>query len=300
MKESIDESLINSKTINDEKIFNRLVNKKEIPICNVLGVNIAAINMEWLLSYLKENIKSGNGNELAGDYICVSNVHTTVLSYEDAQYCSIQNNGLMAIPDGGPLSTIGRKLGHKNIARITGPSLMDELFKVSTESGYRHYFYGSTDATLEKLREELEKKYAGIHIAGMYSPPFRALTTEEDLEVINRINEAKPDFIWVGLGAPKQERWMAEHQGKINGLMIGVGAGFDYHANNISRAPQWMQQNNLEWFYRLLQDPKRLFKRYLYTNSKFVWLILTGAKVKSYRKKGGRGYGEKTKSSNGS
>ena len=105
----------------------------------------------------------------------------------------------------------------------------------------------------------------------MYSPPFRPMTVEEDEKIIQEINECHPDFLWVGLGAPKQEKWMFEHQGKVNGFMIGVGAGFDYFAGNIKRAPEWMQKRNLEWFYRLMQDPKRLFFRYLKTNSKFIW-----------------------------
>lgn len=105
----------------------------------------------------------------------------------------------------------------------------------------------------------------------MYSPPFRPMTEEEDKAIIERINETNPDFVWVGLGAPKQEKWMAAHQGKIDGLMLGVGAGFDYYAENIKRAPMWMQKHNLEWVYRLVQDPKRLFKRYWNTNTKFIW-----------------------------
>lgn len=148
---------------------------------------------------------------------------------------------------------------------------MEEVFKISASKGYRHYFYGSTEETLERLYTVLTEKYPGIQIVGMYSPPFRPMTEDEDKAIIERINETKPDFVWVGLGAPRQEKWMAAHQGLINGLMIGVGAGFDYHAGNIRRAPEWMQKNNLEWVYRLLQDPKRLFKRYLYTNTKFIW-----------------------------
>lgn len=246
--------------------YKRKVDKKRIPTCNIMGVNISAINMEWLLDYLEKNI-----SEIKGDYICVSNVHTTVTSFEDAAYCAIQNGGLMAIPDGGPLSTVGQKRGHKNMERTTGPSLMGEIFEISAKKGYRHYFYGSKEETLELLQKKLMEKYPEIQIAGMYSPPFRPLTEEEDKVIIERINETKPDFVWVGLGAPKQEKWMAAHQGKIDGLMLGVGAGFDYYAENIKRAPMWMQKHNLEWVYRLVQDPKRLFKRYWSTNTKFIW-----------------------------
>ena len=248
------------------KSYKRTVDKSAIPTCNILGVNIAAIDMEWLLDYLIDNIHA-----LSGDYICVSNVHTTVTAYEDQEYCKVQNGGIMAIPDGGPLSSVGQKRGFKNMKRTTGPSLMGEIFKISAAEGYRHYFYGSTDETLEKLYSVLEETYPGIQIAGMYSPPFRPMTEEEDKAIVERINETKPDFVWVGLGAPKQEKWMAAHQGRVNGLMVGVGAGFDYHAGNIERAPEWMQKSNLEWVYRLLQDPRRLFGRYWHTNTKFIW-----------------------------
>lgn len=242
------------------------VDKNIIPTCNIMGVNIAAINMDWLLEFTDKYI-----TQLSGDYMCVSNVHTTVTSYEDADYCAIQNGGIMAIPDGGPLSTLGRKRGYASMERTTGPSYMEEILNVSAKCGYRHYFYGSTKETLEKLYQVLNENYPDIQIAGMYSPPFRPATPEEDVAVVKCINESNPDFVWIGLGAPKQEKWMADHQGVIKGFMVGVGAGFDYFAGNIERAPEWMQKCNLEWMYRLLQDPKRLYKRYLMTNTKFIW-----------------------------
>lgn len=246
--------------------YKRTVDKSSIPTCNIMGVDVAAIDMNWLINYINSNIKS-----LSGDYICVSNVHTTVTAYEDHEYCNVQNGGIMAIPDGGPLSSVGRKRGYINMQRTTGPNLMGEIFKISAEKGYRHYFYGSTDETLEKLYAALIDAYPGIQIAGMYSPPFRPMTEAEDKAIVERINETEPDFVWVGLGAPKQEKWMAAHQGRVKGLMVGVGAGFDYYAGNIERAPEWMQKSNLEWVYRLIQDPKRLFGRYWHTNTKFIW-----------------------------
>lgn len=177
----------------------------------------------------------------------------------------------MAIPDGGPLSSVGRKRGYTAMGRTAGPTYMEQIMNISAEKGWRHYFYGATEDTIAKLRSELTQKHSGLEVVGMYSPPFRPLTPEEDEEVIRRINEAAPDFVWVGLGAPKQEQWMADHQGKIHGLMVGVGAAFDYSAGNLRRAPRWMQEHNLEWLYRLMQEPKRLFKRYLVTNTKFIW-----------------------------
>lgn len=143
--------------------YQRKVDKSLIPTCNIMGVNIAAINMNWLLKYIDENL-----SDIKGDYICVSNVHTTVTSYEDAAYCAVQNGGLMAIPDGGPLSSVGRKRGYSDMDRTTGPSLMGEIFKISAEKGYRHYFYGSTEETLKLLEEKLQENYPGIQIAGMY------------------------------------------------------------------------------------------------------------------------------------
>ncbi|MDD3401836.1 MAG: WecB/TagA/CpsF family glycosyltransferase [Hespellia sp.] len=249
-----------------EKIYKRKLDKAKISTCSIMGVNIAAIDMDWLLEYTEKNIKA-----LSGDYMCVSNVHTTVTSYEDHEYCAVQNGGIMAIPDGGPLSSVGRKRGYSRMNRTTGPSYMGEIFKVSAEKGYRHYFYGSTEETLKRLNSSLLEQYLGLQIVGMYSPPFRPMTEEEDAAIVNRINETEPDFVWVGLGAPKQEKWMSEHQGKVKGFMVGVGAGFDYFAGNIDRAPDWMQKRNLEWVYRLVQDPKRLFKRYMITNTKFIW-----------------------------
>ena len=124
--------------------------------------------------------------------------------------------------------------------------------------------------TLDTMRRKLEERYPGVQVVGMMSPPFRELTPQEDAAVVEEINAAAPDFVWVGLGAPKQERWMAAHEDRVHALMIGVGAAFDYEAGNIQRAPMWMQKHNLEWLYRLLQDPKRLFKRYLNTNLKYI------------------------------
>ena len=141
------------------------------------------------------------------------------------------------------------------------------------DNGLKHYFYGSSEETLSLLKEKLTEKYPHLQIAGMVSPPFRELSEEEDKEMVGKINASGADIIWVGLGAPKQEKWMYAHKDRVNGVMIGVGAGFDYHAGNIKRAPGWMQKLSLEWLYRLMQDPKRLFKRYLVTNTRYLWLI---------------------------
>ena len=233
--------------------------------CEIMGVNIAVTDMRKTLDLIENHLE-----DWRGQYICVTNVHTTVTASEDETYMKVQNGAVMALPDGGPLAAFCREHGFPEVARVAGPDLMREELALSAEKGWRHYFYGSTEETLTLLEQKLRERYPGAQIVGMDSPPFRTLTPEEDAETVERINAARPDFVWVGLGAPKQERWMAAHQDRVQALMIGVGAAFDYEAGNIKRAPQWMQDHSLEWFYRLMQDPARLFKRYLTTNMKFL------------------------------
>lgn len=240
---------------------------EELQHCEILKTNINVTNMSDTIKYIGEHL-----DDLRGKYICVSNVHTTVMSYENEEYRKIQNSAAMALPDGAPLSSYSRRKGYKQAQRVTGPDLMLELFAISKEKGYRHYFYGATEETLQSMKGVLERDYPGIQIAGMYAPPFRALTPQEDAQVVAKINESRPDFIWIGLGAPKQEEWMYQHMGQLQGVLIGVGAGFDYLAGYIKRAPRWMQRMSLEWLYRLLQDPKRLWRRYFTSNVKFICL----------------------------
>ncbi len=238
-------------------------------ICNILGVNILVTDMERTVRFVEENIK-----KLSGEYVCVSNGHTTVTAFEDESYRTVQNSAVMALPDGEPLSIVSRQRGFKDARRVTGPDFMEQMFHRGQEgNGLRHFFYGGSQDTLNTLEGVLKEKYPALQIAGMYSPPFRPLTGEEDEEVIRIINDSKADIIWVGLGAPKQERWMYEHRNKVQGLMFGVGAGFDYHSGKLKRAPMWMQKMSLEWLMRLIQDPKRLWKRYLVTNIKFLWHV---------------------------
>lgn len=247
---------------------------KEIEKCNILNVDIVVTDMKKTLNYIEKNFE-----KLKGEYICVSNVHTTVMAYENENYRKIQNGGALALPDGKPLSVFQKKVGFKDAERVTGPDLMEEIFKVSEEKGYKHYFYGSTVEVLDKLEKELKGKYPNLDIVGMHSPPFRSKAEKESKEKIEEIKSRKSDFIWVGLGAPKQEEWMYLHQKEFDSLMIGVGAGFEYHAQIIKRAPTWMQKLSLEWLYRLCQDPKRLIKRYTVTNSKFMYLAIFNKKI---------------------
>ena len=230
-----------------------------------MGVDVAVTNMNRTLRYLCDNL-----NDLQGKYVCVTNVHTIVMSHEDEIYRNIQNGAVMVLPDGKPLSIIQKKRGFIEAEKVSGPDLMPEIFRISEETGYTHYFYGSTEETLDKLKLKLKKQFPNLKIVGTYAPPFRALTEKENKSIVSEINAADADFLWVGLGAPKQEIWMSEHEDEVHSIMIGVGAGFDFHAGTVKRAPKWMQNCCLEWLYRLFQDPKRLFKRYAVTNVKFL------------------------------
>ncbi len=237
--------------------------------CDILGTKVLVTNMDETVATIEREIDS-----LRGSYICVGNVHTTVMAHDDERYRRVQREAAFVLPDGKPLSAYSKRHGFPEAERVTGPDLMGELF--ARDDGLSHYFYGGSEETIALLRERLRERYPHMKIAGMVSPPFRPLTKEEDEEAVSAINRSGADIIWVGLGAPKQENWMHAHKGRVRGVMIGVGAGFDYHAGNIRRAPAWMQRLSLEWLYRLMQDPKRLFKRYVVTNTRFLWLTLRG------------------------
>jgi exopolysaccharide biosynthesis WecB/TagA/CpsF family protein len=238
---------------------------------NIFGVNYCISRTEEAVHHVLSHL-----DDLKGQYICFSNVHTTVMAKENPDYAQILNEAAMVFPDGAPIAKLEAKRGFEGAERVAGPDFMNNMFRDTADGKVSHYFYGSTDETLKKLQENLKQKYPNINIKGIYSPPFRQLSDEEDEEDIKRINDSGADIVWIGLGAPKQEKWMNAHKGKLNAVMMGVGAGFDFHAGTIQRAPIWLQKIGLEWLYRLLKDPVRLYKRYIVTNTKFLWYILKG------------------------
>ncbi|MBO4456814.1 MAG: WecB/TagA/CpsF family glycosyltransferase [Butyrivibrio sp.] len=189
---------------------------------------------------------------------------------ENPEYREVLNSSAFTFPDGTPIAKLQQKGGYIGAERVAGPDFMEHMFKDTADGSVAHYFYGSSQKTLDALKENLLKKYPGINIVGMYSPPFRPLTEEEDKADVEMINSSKADIVWIGLGAPKQEKWMLAHKDRVKGVMMGVGAGFDFHGGTIKRAPVWIQKVGLEWLYRLFQDPGRLFKRYFVTNTKFI------------------------------
>jgi N-acetylglucosaminyldiphosphoundecaprenol N-acetyl-beta-D-mannosaminyltransferase len=203
-------------------------------------------------------------------YVCICNVHSVVTTTQDIEFKLAVNNADMATPDGAPIAWVLRRRGHAAQERINGPDLMWRYLKEAESAGQTVFFYGSTDDTLARLRTVLKQQFPQLRIGGAYSPPFRSLTREEDDAVVHMINDSGANVVFVGLGCPKQEKWMAEHRGRIRAVMVGVGAAFDYHSGVVKRAPLWWQQNGLEWLYRLGSEPRRLFKRYAVTNTLFI------------------------------
>jgi N-acetylglucosaminyldiphosphoundecaprenol N-acetyl-beta-D-mannosaminyltransferase len=207
-------------------------------------------------------------------YVCVCAVHSVVTASQDAEYGRIVNEADLACPDGAPVAWMLRRLGHSHQQRINGPDLMLKYCEQAAARGESVFLYGGATETLERLKSALQKRFPALKIAGAISPPFRPLTPAEDAEIVAAINESKAGTVWVGLGCPKQERWMAAHRHRIHAVMIGVGAAFDYHAGTLKRAPPWMQNNGIEWLHRMASEPRRLAGRYLQTNSIFLFKAL--------------------------
>jgi N-acetylglucosaminyldiphosphoundecaprenol N-acetyl-beta-D-mannosaminyltransferase len=198
--------------------------------------------------------------------------HTIVEASRDRQLAALLTDARISFPDGMPLVWSGRAVGEAS-HRVYGPDAMLALCDRGRRLGYRHYFYGGAEGTPELLAERLAARFPGMEVAGTYSPPFRPLTPQEDLEVCERINAAAPDFVWVGLGSPKQDYWVAEHRGRIRArALLAVGAAFDFHSGLVEEAPAWMRRTGLQWAHRLAQEPRRLWRRYTVVNATFLWL----------------------------
>lgn len=204
-------------------------------------------------------------------YVCISNVHSVVTARCDPSFASVLSGADLVTPDGAPVAWMLRKQGFVHQERINGPDLMWRSCSYLAEKKQSIYLYGGSEQTLQLLVQKLKMSFPRLTIAGTYSPPFRDLTADENAKIVRNINESGAGVVWVGLGCPKQERWMAARRGEINAVMIGVGAAFDYHAGTLKRAPRWMQDSGLEWAHRLASEPRRLWKRYLVSNSVFLW-----------------------------
>lgn len=241
----------------------------------IIGVPISAVNMEKTLCLLTEQLDKAKKS-----YVCVSNVHTTVMAHEDLAYWQVQADSFLTLPDGKPLSVIGRKKGFTCMEQVRGVELMKSLFSDSKYKSYRHYFYGNKQGNLQTLIQTLKKEYPHLDIAGWEPSVFRELTDEEYAELAKRVRASRADFLWVGLGAPRQEYFCARIKGTTGAVPIGVGGAFNVLAHIVPDAPPWMRRLSLEWFYRFLKEPRRLFKRYAVTNGKFLWYLIKESNFK--------------------
>ncbi len=236
---------------------------------DVLGVRVSAIDPPTALATFDGWIRRGERR-----YVCVSGVHGVMESLRDPALRAIHNAAGLVTPDGMPLVWLSRLAGHTRAARVYGPDLMLAACAHGVARGWRHYFYGGGDGVPELLAERLRARVPGLEVVGTYSPPFRALSTDEDDAVVTRINATGADVVWVGLSTPKQERWMAAHRERLAApVLVGVGAAFDFHAGLKRQAPRWMQRSGLEWAFRLASEPRRLGRRYLVNNPLFVWHV---------------------------
>lgn len=237
---------------------------------DILGVSVSPIAMDEAVATIEGWIEGGVRN-----YVCVTGAHGIIESRSNERLRAIYNNAGLSTPDGMPLVWMARALGHASTQRVYGPDLMLALSARSAERGYRNFYYGGGEGVADLLRQALESRFPNLEVAGTHTPPYRRLTAEEDAAVVEKINAARPDIVWVGLGAPKQEFWMAEHFGRIDApVMIGVGAAFDFLSGLKAQAPSWMQRTGLEWFYRLVTEPRRLWRRYLSVVPAFLFLAV--------------------------
>lgn len=249
---------------------------------NILGVGVSAINMPMALAQIDAWIRASHMNANApahspasSHYVCVTGVHGIIESQDDEALRQIHNSADLVTPDGMPLVWLCRGQGHPHVGRVYGPDLMLAVCEYGLERGYRHYFFGGAPGTPEKLVARLQSRWPTLQVAGLYSPPFRAPSPQEDEAMVAMLNAARADVIWVGLSTPKQERWMAGHVTRLHApALIGVGAAFDFHAGLKRQAPLWMQRNGLEWLFRLVTEPRRLWRRYLGNNPRFAGLLL--------------------------
>ena len=236
----------------------------------VLGVRVDALQIPEVIIRMQEWIAQRD----TCHYVAVTGMHGITEARRDADFKRVLADADLVVPDGMPLVWIGRLRGHSLRRRVYGPELMLTFCRETASTGFRHFLYGGDAGVPERLAEVLEKSCPGICIAGVYSPPFRPTTSEEDAAIVETINRAAPDVLWVGLSTPKQETWMHQHRSALRvPVVVGVGAAFDFLSSRKKQAPEWMREHGLEWLFRLLQEPRRLWKRYLVRGSEFVFLV---------------------------
>jgi N-acetylglucosaminyldiphosphoundecaprenol N-acetyl-beta-D-mannosaminyltransferase len=237
-----------------------------VPFINLLGVKVSVLNLGSAVDRIAEAVRRGERG-----YVCIAGAHGLVDCQSDPDLRAVFNRAFLVTPDGMPLVWELRRRGHPEAGRVYGPDVMLALFA----RGLRHYLYGASSETLERLQARLARDFPQAEIVGSHSPPYRPLSEAEETEIAQRINGAAPDIVWVGLGAPKQERWMARMRDRLDApMLIGVGAAFDFHAGNVRQAPAALQRAGLEWAFRLAAEPRRLWRRYARVVPAYLSLVL--------------------------
>lgn len=237
---------------------------------NVLGVGISSIDLPSAVSLALSFITTGESG-----YICVTGMHGIMEAQRDPEFLEIQNASVITAPDGIPTVWLGHLDGYRAMKQVRGPDLMLQVCEASATLGTRHFLYGGKPGVANLLRHILEIRYPGINIVGTYSPPFRPLTPQEEVDLQHQIETLKPDILWCGISTPKQERFMSRYIHILPvRLMIGVGAAFDLNAGLLKDSPIWVQRCGLQWAHRLIQEPQRLWRRYLLNIPRFLYLCL--------------------------
>jgi N-acetylglucosaminyldiphosphoundecaprenol N-acetyl-beta-D-mannosaminyltransferase len=242
---------------------------KRRPSAKLLGISVEALDMELALNRIARELQARRKG-----YICMTGVHGIMEAQRNSELAAIYASSSINVPDGAPTAWVGRWQGHKKMQRVAGPDLMREVFRRKEFAGCTHFLYGGEEHVAEQLRERFTRQYPWARIVGTCTPPFRDLNPEEEQLLIARVRELKPDIIWVGISTPKQERFMHRYLHLLDTtLMFGVGAAYDFHTGRIHDAPQWVKTIGMQWLHRLMQDPRRLWKRYLRNNPAFLWHI---------------------------
>lgn len=245
---------------------------------NVLGTGVSAVSLDQA----RELLLSARGRKHLG-YVCCATAYNTNLARSDQELCHAYNHSFLTTPDGMPLVWLGRARGHREITRVYGPDLMLAVCAAGRATGLTHYFYGGANGVAGDLREKLCARFPGLQVVGTFTPPFRRLDESEYARLLADIAGCQPDIIWVGLSSPKQEHFMATHGAALDtGLLVGVGAAFDFLSGRVPQAPRWMQRSGLEWLFRLGTEPGRLWQRYLLHSPMFV--LRTIAQVTGIKK----------------
>ncbi|HKP70863.1 MAG TPA: WecB/TagA/CpsF family glycosyltransferase [Pyrinomonadaceae bacterium] len=242
----------------------RQENRRRIP---VLGLNTDLTDYDQAIALITDLARDARGG-----YVCVTNVHVAIEAEDDPTYRELVNNADLVLPDGTPLVWMQRWQGNENASQVRGPSLMPMLMEHSQREGLKVGFLGGRQEVLDKIHKRARIDFPNLDVAYSYSPPFRALSEDENDAIVDDINTAGVQILFVGLGCPKQERWIATHRERVRAVSIGVGAAFDLYAGDIHEAPAIVSRLGMEWMFRLIQEPRRLFSRYILVNPRFMWL----------------------------